>query len=168
MNPALPQRDREEILSLMAAVDAAFGEGDFILGEELDARLEQRLEDLDHRLSDLDEAGDVLDGDNHVGIEDQFIATWSQVLSGIGCFAPTPWKATSTSSRQGSSPPCSSTTRQATSKATMISDTMRVWWRNTERRSASTLLYFEHLCAALPQGIDEGFGATGVPVELNG
>ena len=71
----------------MAAVDAAFGEGDFILGEELDARLEQRLEDLDHRLSDLDEAGDVLDGDNHVGIEDQFIAAWSQVLSGLGSFA---------------------------------------------------------------------------------
>lgn len=56
MNPALPQRDREEILLLMAAVDAAFAEGDFTLGEELDAWLEQRLDDLDHRLSDLDEA----------------------------------------------------------------------------------------------------------------
>ncbi len=72
----------------MEAVDAAFAEGDFTLGEELDAWLEQRLEDLDHRLSDLDEAGDVLDGDNHVGVEDQYIAAWSQVLSGTGCFAP--------------------------------------------------------------------------------
>ena len=88
MNPALSQRDREEILLLMAAVDAAFAEGDFTLGEELDAWLEQRLDDLDHRLSDLDEAGDVLDGDNHVGIEDQFIAAWSQVLSGTVSFAP--------------------------------------------------------------------------------
>jgi len=88
MNPALPQRDREEILLLMAAVDAAFAEGDFTLGEELDAWLEQRLDDLDHRLSDLDEAGDVLDGDNHVGIEAQFIAAWSQVLSGTVSFAP--------------------------------------------------------------------------------
>jgi hypothetical protein len=58
------------------------------LGEDLDAQLEQCLDDLDHRLSDLDEAGDVLDGDNHVGIEAQFIAAWSQVLSGIGSFAP--------------------------------------------------------------------------------
>lgn len=85
MNPALPQRDREEILLLMAAVDAAFAEGDFTLGEELDAWLEQRLDDLDHRLSDLDEAGDVLDGDNHVGIEDQFIAAWSQIPSASRC-----------------------------------------------------------------------------------
>jgi hypothetical protein len=74
MSPTLPQRDQEEILLLMAAVDAAFAEGDFTLGEELDVWLEQRLDDLDHRLSDLDEAGDVLDGDNHAGIEDQFIA----------------------------------------------------------------------------------------------
>ena len=88
MNPALPQRDQEEILLLMASVDAAFAEGDFTLGEELDAWLELRLDDLDHRLSDLDEAGDVLDGDNHVGIEDQFIAAWSQVLSGTVSFAP--------------------------------------------------------------------------------
>ncbi len=88
MSPTLPQRDREEILLLMAAVDAAFVEGDLTLGEELDAWLEQRLDDLDHRLSDLDEAGDVLDGDNHVGIEDQFIAAWSQVLSGAVSFAP--------------------------------------------------------------------------------
>jgi hypothetical protein len=88
MNPALSQRDREEILLLMAAVDAAFAEGDFALGEELDTWLELRLDDLDHRLSDLDEAGDVLDGDNHVGIEDQFIAAWSQVLSGTVSFAP--------------------------------------------------------------------------------
>ena len=87
MNPALPQRDREEILLLMAAVDAAFAEGDFTLGEELDAWLELRLDDLDHRLSDLDEAGDVLDGDNHAGIEDQFIAAWSQMLSGTVSFA---------------------------------------------------------------------------------
>src|SRR3954454_16347368 len=88
MNPALPQRDREEIFLLMAAVDVAFAAGDFSLGEELDAWLEQLLDDLDHRLSDLDEAGDVLDGDNHVGIEDQFIAAWSQALSGTGSFAP--------------------------------------------------------------------------------
>ena len=88
MNPTLPQRDREEILLLMAAVDAAFAEGDFTLGEELDVWLEQHLDDLDHRLSDLDEAGDVLDGDNHVGIEDQFIDAWSQVLSGTVSFAP--------------------------------------------------------------------------------
>ena len=88
MNPALRERDREEILLWMAAIDAALAEGNFTLGEELDARLEQRLEDLDHRLNDLDEAADVLDGDNHVGIEDQFIAAWSQVLSGTGSFAP--------------------------------------------------------------------------------
>ena len=88
MNPALPQGDREEILLLMATVDAAFAEGDFALGEELDAWLEQHLDDLDHRLSDLDEAGDVMDGDNHVGIEDQFIDAWSQVLSGTVSFAP--------------------------------------------------------------------------------
>jgi hypothetical protein len=88
MNPDLPQRDREEILFLMARVDAAFAEGDFTLGDELDAWLEQRLDDLDHRLSDLDEAGDVLDGDNYVGIEDQFIAAWSQILSGTGCLGP--------------------------------------------------------------------------------
>lgn len=88
MNAALPQRDREEILVLMAAVDSAFAAGDFTLGEELDAWLEQSLDDLDHRLSDLEEAGDVLDGDNHVGIEDLFIAAWSQVLSGTGSFAP--------------------------------------------------------------------------------
>lgn len=88
MNPALPLREREEILLLMAAVDAAFAEGVFTLGDELDAWLEQRLDDLDHRLSDLDEAGDVLDGDNHVGVEDQFIAAWSQVLSGTVSFAP--------------------------------------------------------------------------------
>jgi hypothetical protein len=88
MNPDLPQRDREEILFLMARVEAAFAEGDFTLGDELDAWLERRLDDLDHRLSDLDEAGDVLDGDNHAGIEDQFIAAWSRVLSGTGCLAP--------------------------------------------------------------------------------
>ena len=88
MNPDLPRRDREEILFLMARVDDAFAEGDLTLGEDLDAWLEQRLDDLDHRLSDLDEAGDVLDGDNHVGVEDQFIAAWSQILSGVGCFAP--------------------------------------------------------------------------------
>ena len=46
MNPTLPQRDREEILLLMAAGDAAFAERDFTLGEELDAWLEQRLDDL--------------------------------------------------------------------------------------------------------------------------
>lgn len=40
----------------MAAVDTVFAEGDLTLGEELDAWLEQRLDDLDHRLSDLDEA----------------------------------------------------------------------------------------------------------------
>ena len=88
MSPTLPQRDQEEILLLMAAVDAAFAEGDFTLGDELDAWLEQHLDDLDHRLSDLDEAGDVLDGDNHVGIEDQLIAAWSQVLFGTVSFAP--------------------------------------------------------------------------------
>ena len=88
MNPALPQRDREEILHLMATVDTAFAEGDLSLGDELDAWLEQRLDDLDHRLSGLDEAGDVLDADNHVGIEDPFIAAWSQVLSGTGSFEP--------------------------------------------------------------------------------
>jgi len=88
MIPAACESDLEEIPLLMEAVDTAFAEGHFSLGEELDARLEARLDDLDHRLSDLDEGGDVLDGDNHVGIEDQFIAVWSQVLSGTGSFAP--------------------------------------------------------------------------------
>jgi hypothetical protein len=90
---ALPGRDQQEILLLMAAVDTAFAGGHFSLGDELDARLEERLDELDHRLSDMDESeelegGDVLDGDNHVGIEDQFIAAWSQVLSATGSFAP--------------------------------------------------------------------------------
>jgi len=93
VTPAPPTQDEEKLLLLMAAVDTAFAEGDFALGEELDARLEQRLDDLDHRLNDLDESedqegGDVLDGDNHVGIEDQFIAAWAQVLSRTGSFAP--------------------------------------------------------------------------------
>ncbi len=61
-------RDGEELLLLMAAVDTAFAEGDFALGEELDSRLEQRLDDLDHRLTGLDEGGDVLDGDDQVGV----------------------------------------------------------------------------------------------------
>lgn len=93
--PALSGEDQQEILLLMAAVDTAYAEGEVALGEDLDARLEQRLDDLDHRLSDLDESeepegGDVLDGDNHVGVEDQFIAAWAQVLSGTGSFAPGP------------------------------------------------------------------------------
>ncbi len=93
MKAASSDQGRQEILLLMAAVDSAFAAGDFFFGEELDARLEQRLDDLDHRLTDLDESeapegGDVLDGDNHVGIEAQFIAAWSQVLAGVGSFAP--------------------------------------------------------------------------------
>jgi hypothetical protein len=39
-------------------------------------------------LSDLDEGGDVLDGEDYAGIEDQFIAQWSCYLAGIGSFAP--------------------------------------------------------------------------------
>lgn len=90
MTPSLPEHP--EILLLMAAVDAALEAGSFTLGEELDARLEQHLDDLDHRLSDLDESeepegGDVLDGDYHVGIEDQFIDAWTQILAGVGSFA---------------------------------------------------------------------------------
>ena len=72
----------------MAAVDAALAAGNFALAEDLDAALEIRLDDLDHRLSALDEGGDVLDGDNHVGIEDQFVARWSEYLLGIGSFSP--------------------------------------------------------------------------------
>jgi hypothetical protein len=72
----------------MAAVDAALEAGSFALAENLDASLEQKLDDLDHRWSEEQEAGgDVIDGDNHAGIEDQFIAAWSQVLAGIGSFA---------------------------------------------------------------------------------
>jgi hypothetical protein len=32
--------------------------------------------------------GDVLDGEDYAGIEDQFIAQWSCYLAGIGSFAP--------------------------------------------------------------------------------
>lgn len=76
------------ILLLMAAVDTAFEAGDFALAEDLDATLETCLDDIDHQLSALDEGGDVLDGDNHVGIEAQFIACWSDYLLGIGSFSP--------------------------------------------------------------------------------
>jgi hypothetical protein len=72
----------------MAAVDAALKVGDIALAEDLDAALEIRLDDLDHRLTALDEGGDVLDGDNHVGIEVQFIGLWSSYLSGVGSFSP--------------------------------------------------------------------------------
>ena len=44
----------------MAAVDAAFETGNISMAEDLDAVLEILLDDLDHRLSDLDEGGDVL------------------------------------------------------------------------------------------------------------
>jgi hypothetical protein len=47
---------QEMVAKRMTAVDTAFAEGGFTLGEELDAWLEQRLGDLDHRLSELDEA----------------------------------------------------------------------------------------------------------------
>lgn len=80
--------DLQELLLRMAAVDAALEIGDIALAEDLDAALEIRLDDLDHRLTDLDEGGDVLDGDNHVGIEGQFIALWSSYLSGVGSFSP--------------------------------------------------------------------------------
>ena len=80
--------DLQEFLLRMAAVDAALEVGDIALAEDLDAALEIRLDDLDHRLTDLDEGGDVLDGDNHVGIEDQFIGLWSSYLSGVGSFSP--------------------------------------------------------------------------------
>jgi hypothetical protein len=82
------QREVQEIFLWMAAVDAAFEAGNVALAEDLDAALEIRLDDLDHRLSALDEGGDVLDGDNHVGIEDQFIALWSEYLLGVGSFGP--------------------------------------------------------------------------------
>lgn len=59
-----------------------------VASEELDAALESWLEELDHLLSGLDEGGDVLDGDNGVGVEDQFIAAWSYYLAGIGSFSP--------------------------------------------------------------------------------
>ena len=83
-----PQREDQVILLWMAAVDAALAAGNVALAEDLEAALEIRLDDLDHRLSALDEGGDVLDGDNHVGIEDQFIALWSEYLLGIGSFSP--------------------------------------------------------------------------------
>ena len=79
--------DLHEFLLRMAAVDAALEVGDIALAEDLDAALEICLDDLDHRLTDLDEGGDVLDGDNHVGIEDQFIGLWSSYLSGVGSFS---------------------------------------------------------------------------------
>ena len=78
----------EEVTILMCAVDSAYEADWFALAEELDAALEIRLEELDHLLSDLDEGGDVLDGDNDVGVEDQFIAAWSHYLAGIGSFSP--------------------------------------------------------------------------------
>jgi hypothetical protein len=84
MTPALS----EELHLLMSAVDAALAAGAFALAEDLDALLEARLDDFDHRLSDLDEGGDVLDGDNHVGVEDQFRDAWSRFLAGIGSFLP--------------------------------------------------------------------------------
>jgi hypothetical protein len=83
-----PRREQNLLVELMASVDAAFEQGLFQIGEELDAILEHCLDDLDHRLSELDEGGDVIDGDNQPGIEDQFIAAWSQVLAGLGSFAP--------------------------------------------------------------------------------
>lgn len=83
-----PQCEGQDILLWMAAVDAAFEAGNIVLAEDLDAALEIRLDDLDHRLSALDEGGDVLDGDNHVGVEDQFIALWSEYLLGVGSFSP--------------------------------------------------------------------------------
>ena len=78
----------EEVPILMSAVDSAYEAGCFALAEELDAALESWLEELDHLLSGLDEGGDVLDGDNDVGVEDQFIAAWSYYLAGIGSFSP--------------------------------------------------------------------------------
>jgi hypothetical protein len=86
--PIILDGDLQELLLRMAAVDAALEVGDIALAEDLDAALEISLDDLDHRLTDLEEGGDVLDGDNHVGIEDQFIDLWSSYLSGVGSFAP--------------------------------------------------------------------------------
>ncbi len=78
----------EEVPILMSQVDSAYEAGCFDLAEELDAALEIRLEELDHLLSGLDESGDVLDGDNEVGVENQLIAAWSQYLAGAGSFSP--------------------------------------------------------------------------------
>jgi hypothetical protein len=79
----------ERLFLLMAAVDSAYEAGDLALAEGLDTALEIQLEELDHRMNDLDEGGDVLDGDNDVGVEDQIIAAWSRYLAGIGSFSPT-------------------------------------------------------------------------------
>jgi hypothetical protein len=85
MTPALSD-EVNQLHLLMSAVDAALAAGTFALAEDLDALLESRLDDLDHRLSGLDEGGDVLDADNHIGVEDQFRDAWSQYLAGIGSF----------------------------------------------------------------------------------
>jgi len=75
-----------DIPSLIAAVDAAYQSRDFHRAELLDASLEILLDDLEHRLLDLEEGDDVLDNYDGAGIEDQFISAWSYFLAGIGSF----------------------------------------------------------------------------------